>query len=212
VEPPARALRGRRLLWILLGLLIVTVVPSIVLPTLVCRPEPPALEELGTVPAFSFVDHLGTTTTAEAFAGHVTIVNFVFTRCESVCPVSTMKMERIQEQTADLGDRVKLLSFSVDPAYDTPARLADYAKRYKADPSRWRFLTGDPEAMRSLVEDTFKISMMVVGKTPSGSPDVAHNPHFLLVDKELRIRGVYDSTDVPRLATMIRHARYLVRQ
>jgi protein SCO1 len=196
----------------LLGLLLITVVPSIVLPTLVCRPAPPTLEDFGTVPAFSFVDHLGTPTTAEAFAGHVTIVNFVFTRCESVCPVSTMKMERIQEQTADLGERVKLLSFSVDPGYDTQARLAEYAKRYKAVPSRWRFLTGDPEAMRVLVEDTFKISMMVVGTTPSGAPDVAHNPHFVLVDKQQRIRGFYDSTDVPRLATMIRHARYLARQ
>jgi protein SCO1 len=158
------------------------------------------------------VDQLGVPTAREALTGHVTIVNFVFTRCESICPVSSMKMERIQAQTADLGDRIKLLSISVDPEYDTPARLAEYATRFKADPARWRFLTGPTEAVRALVEGPFMTSMMVVGKTASGAPDVAHNAHFFLVDRHLHIRGAYDSTEVPRLDLMKRHARYLARQ
>jgi protein SCO1 len=196
----------------MLGVLTITVVPSVIVPTLMCRPEEPKLDDLGVVPSFSLLDHLGKPAGQETMTGHVTIVNFIFTRCEAICPVSSMKMERIQAQTADLGDRVKLISISVDPQYDTPTRLAEYARRFKADPERWRFLTGDAEPVRTLVEGPFMTSMMVVGTMPSGAPDVAHNAHFFLVDKHLRIRGAYDSDEVPRLETMMRHARFLARQ
>ena len=210
--PAQRKLNGRRLLLGLLGLLVVTVVPSVVMPTLLCRPEPPVLDDLGAVPPFAFTDHLGQPATDDVFANHVTIVSFIFTRCESICPVTAMKMERIQEQTNDAGDRIKLVSFSIDPEHDTPERLAAYAARFKADPSRWRYLTGPVEPMRQLVEGPFMTSMMVVGKTASGAPDVAHSGHFFLVDKHKRIRGAYDSSEVPRLEAMMRHARYLARQ
>jgi protein SCO1 len=211
VESPRRKLSGRRLLLGLLGLLLLTVVPAVVMPTLLCRPEEPVLEDLGTVPPFAFTDHLGMPATADVFAGRVTIVSFIFTRCESICPVTAMKMERVQKQTADLGDKIKLVTFSIDPEHDTPARLAEYAARFKANPDRWRYLTGPTEEMRALVEGPFMTSMLVVGKTPSGAPDVAHSGHFFLVDKNLRIRGAYDSSDVPRLESMMRHARHLAR-
>lgn len=212
MESSAPKLSGRRLLLYMLGLLALAVIPAVVLPTVVCRPEPPQLDDLGEVPPFAFTDHLGSPATAELFAGHVTIVSFIFTRCESICPLTAMKMERIQEQTKDLGDRIKLVSFSIDPAYDTPARLAEYAARFKADPARWRYVTGPIEPMRALVEGPFMTSMLVVGKTASGAPDVAHSGHFFLVDGNRHIRGAYDSSDVPRLEAMMRHARHLARR
>jgi len=212
LAPSKRKLSGRRLLLALLGLLLVTVVPAVVMPTVLCRPDPPQLDDDGQVPPFAFTDHLGLPATEDVLAGHVTIVSFIFTRCESICPVTAMKMERIQKQTADAGARIKLISFSIDPEYDTPERLAVYAKRFKANPDRWRYLTGPVEQMRSLVEGPFMTSMMVVGQTASGSPDVAHSGHFFLVDKHRHIRGHYDSSDVPRLEALMRHARYLARQ
>ncbi|MEZ4363168.1 MAG: SCO family protein [Kofleriaceae bacterium] len=207
-----RQVNGRRVLLALAGVLLATVIPAVVLPTLVCREDAPALEDYGAVPEFAFVDHLGQPASLASLTGYVTIVNFIFTRCESVCPVSSMKMERLQARTADLGAKIKLLSISVDPAYDTPERLATYAARFKADPGRWRFLTGPVDAVRPLVEGPFMTSMMVVGQTPSGAPDIAHNEHFFLVDKHAHIRGAYDSTEVTRLDLLARHARYLSRQ
>ena len=206
-----RKLSGRRLLLLLLGLLILTVVPAVVAPTLLCRPEPPKLDDLGTVPPFSLVDHLDRAATADAMRGHVTIVNFIFTRCEAVCPVSSMKMQRIQEQTADLGAKVKLISISVDPEYDTPQRLNAYGHKFSVDPTRWRMLTGPAQDVRTLVEGPFMTSMMAMGTTPSGAPDIVHKAHFFLVDAHLRIRGAYDSNEVTRLETLMRHARYLAR-
>lgn len=199
------------MLLILLSLLAVTVIPAVVAPTLLCRPAPPKLDDLGNIPAFALVDHLGRSAGAEAMSGHVTIVNFIFTRCVSVCPVTSMKMQRIQDQTADLGEKVKLLSFSVDPEYDTPERLAAYGKKFGIDDTRWRMITGPANDLRALIEGPFMTSMQVEGVTGSGAPDIAHNAHFFLVDKDLRIRGAYDSNDVTRLETMMRHARYLAK-
>jgi protein SCO1/2 len=206
-----RAVPGRRLLVGLLIVFIAAVVPAIVVPTLMCRRADPELRDDGDVGTFALTDERGAPFTEAAFRGHVTIVSFVFTRCETICPVTTMKMARLQDKTFDARARIKLVSFSVDPAYDTPARLAEYAQRYRADPERWRFVTGPVDAMRRVVEGPFMNSMASEGTTPSGAPAIAHSGYFLLVDGNAHIRNAYDSNDIQRLDEMIRDARYLVR-
>lgn len=196
----------------LLVILLVAVVPSVVVPTLMCRDARPQLDDLGDVPPLALVDEHGDTFTEEALRGHPTIVGFVFTRCDTICPLITMKMQKLMEKTADRkAAAIKLLSISVDPAYDTPARLLEYATRYGADFARWRFVTGDPERVRTLVEGPFMTSMMKMGLMPSGAPDIRHNGHLALVDGDLKIRGIYDSNDVQALDRLIHHARYLAR-
>ena len=210
--PPRRvAVPGRRLLVGLLVVFLAAVVPAVVVPTLMCRRPDPVLDVLGDAGTFSLLDERGEPFTQAAFAGNVTIVSFIFTRCDTICPVTTMKMAVLQDKTFDARAHIKLASFSVDPAYDTPARLTEYAQRYKADPARWRFVTGPVEPMRKLVEGAFMNSMIREQDAPSGAPQIAHSGHFLLVDSRGRIRGAYDSNDIQKLDEMIRDARYLVR-
>ncbi len=221
IDPPQRsallrgpakpAIPGRRLLLGLVAVFLLAVVPSVVIPTLMCRPPDPHLDVLATIPAFALTDERGQPFTAEALHGEVTIVSFIFTRCEQSCPVTTMKMQKIAEKTDDVGNRVKLVSISVDPSYDTPARLAEYAKHYNADPARWRFVTGEVAAVQALVEGPFMNTMQRDGSTASGAPNIAHSNRFWLVDGELRIRGAYDSNDVQKLDEMLRGARFLAR-
>ena len=207
----SRSIPGRRLLVRLLIILLAAVVPAVVFPTLVCRRADPQLGDLGEVGAFTLTDERSQPFSEAALRGHVTIVSFLFTRCDTICPVTTMKMARLQDKTFDVGAAVKLASFSVDPAYDTPARLAAYAQRYQADPARWRFVTGPVEPMRRLVEGPFMNSMMNEGLTPSGAPAISHSGYFLLVDGNGHLRGAYDSNEIQRLDEMIRDARYLAR-
>lgn len=195
----------------LLVVLLVAVVPAVVVPTLMCRPEHKPLPDLGEVTAFSLVDQTGAPFTDEALRGKVTIVSFIFTRCDTICPVISMKMQRIQEKTFDVGQQIKLVSFSVDPTHDTPERLAEYAKRYNADPERWRFITGPYDKVHALVEGPFMTSMMRKPDRPTGAPDIAHGGYFLLLDPELHIRGIYDSDLVNQLDALMRDARYLAR-
>jgi protein SCO1/2 len=206
-----RTLPGRRLLIALLVILVAAVVPAIVGPTLMCRPPDPVLEDLGAVGSFALVDERNQPFTDAALRGHITVVSFLFTRCDSICPVTTMKMERLQERTFDARAQIKLASFSVDPAHDTPARLAEYAQRYHADPARWRFVTGPPDDMRRLVEGPMMNSMANEGVTASGAPSISHSGYFLLVDGNGHIRGAYDSSDIKRIDEMVRDARYLAR-
>lgn len=207
----AHPIPGRRLLFGLLVVFLVAVVPSIIVPTLMCRPEQKPLPDLGAVGSFSLVDQTGQPFTEAAMAGHVSIVSFIFTRCDTICPVISMKMQRIQERTFDVGDKVKLVSFSVDPQYDTPERLAEYAKRYEAEPERWRFLTGPYDKVHALIEGPFMTSMLRSDDRPSGVPDIQHGGYFLLVDPQLHIRGMYDSNVINQLDALMHDARYLAR-
>jgi protein SCO1/2 len=210
-QPIRRPLPGRRLLIALLVILVAAVVPAIVVPTLMCRPADPEVSDLGAVGSFRLTDERNQPFTDAALRGHVTIASFLFTRCDTICPVTTMKMERLQEKTFDAAAMIKLASFSVDPAYDTPERLAAYAQRYHADPARWRFVTGPPEDMRRLVEGPLMNSMANEGVTASGAPAISHSGYFLLIDGNAHIRGAYDSSDVKRLDELNRDARYLAR-
>jgi protein SCO1/2 len=211
VEKAAHPIPGRRLLFVLLVVFMVAVIPSIVVPTLMCRPEHKPLPDWGEVGTFSLVDQTGQPFSDAAMRGHISIVSFVFTRCDTICPVISMKMARIQEKTFDLGRDIKLVSFSVDPEYDTPERLDAYAKQYGADPERWRFVTGPKDKVFSLIEGPFMTSMLRDPDRPSGVPDIKHGGYFLLLDRNLHIRGKYDSDLVNQLDALMRDARYLVR-
>lgn len=208
----AKRVSGKKLLLGLLLVLLLAVVPGILVPTLVCHDTSVELPDLGKVTAFSLVDENGTTFTEDALRGHPTIVNFIFTRCETICPVATMKMQRLQDKLLDRkADAIKIVSISVDPAHDTPEQLAAYASKFHARPEKWRFVTGPTDKVKELVEGPFMNSMMQEGLTKAGAPQISHNGYFILVDGDLTIRGLYDSNDVKKLDELQHHARYLAR-
>jgi protein SCO1/2 len=172
------------------------------------KSESRELEDYGKLPAFALTDHRGQPVTDKAFDGQITIANFVFTRCQTVCPVVTLRMKGFQQKTR--GDGLQLMSFSVDPAYDTPERLAAYAAKADAEP-RWRFVTGDPADVAPLLRDGFKVPMDLAGTTDAGTPNVIHSSHFVLIDRRGHLRGFYDSSDPDRMDALLADARALLR-
>jgi protein SCO1/2 len=175
------------------------------------RGSAPELERYGSVPTFHLTSEEGKAFTDEDLRGHVTITNFIFTRCPTICPVFTLKMRRVQDRTEDLGSDVQLLSLSVDPQYDTPDVLQAYAQKSGAG-DRWHFLTGDVEAMQSVVEGGLKISMARQGTLEDGTPDIVHGSHFVLIDAKGQIRGYYNSDDKDRIDQLISDAERLVSE
>lgn len=185
-------LAGNPGLWLALVALGLTV-PIL---TRVLRPAPPALPVLGTLPAFALTDQEGRAFGSADLGGQVWVAGFIFTRCPTICPAITATMGRMQHRARGLGPTFRLVSFSVDPAYDTPDRLASYASRNRASPRTWKFLTGSFDQVKQTVVDGLKISM--ADKAPEGEQDfgsIMHGTHFVLVDKDGRIRGYYDSKD-----------------
>lgn len=77
--------------------------------------------------------------------GRPVIMSFIFTTCTTICPLSSQTFERLQSLLGADRRRVHMVSISIDPEEDTPARLSAYAKQYKAGPD-WSFYTGTVQA------------------------------------------------------------------
>jgi protein SCO1/2 len=164
------------------------------------RDPPPVIAAM---PRFQLTDQSGKPFDSDArLAGKPWVANFIFTRCTTVCPVFTAKMARFEEQTRDLGDDLRLVSFSVDPEYDTPEVLARYAEAHKANLARWSFLTGPTGEIKRVVTDSLKIAVEKQPGQPVGQ-SILHGTHFALVDGAMRIRGYYDLADADALERML---------
>jgi protein SCO1/2 len=173
------------------------------------RAQAEPLPRLGTLPDFTFTREDGSAWGSAQLRGHPFVANFIFTRCPTVCPAFTQKMALIQKETAAFGAGLQLVSFSVDPAYDTPERLAEYAHKHGAQASRWSFLTGDYTRLKDTVVNSFKISM---GRESMDEADVLgifHGNHFVLVDGTGEIRGYYESADAEAFQRLLLDAARL---
>ncbi len=170
------------------------------------------LPQLGSLPDFSFTREDGSAWGSAQLRGHPFVANFIFTRCPTICPAFTRKMARVQKDTEPFGPGLQLVSFSVDPTYDTPERLAEYAKKHGANPARWSFLTGDYNRLKDTVVNSFKIAM---GRESMDEADVLgifHGNHFVLVDGAGQIRGYYESADDEAFERLLRDAARLARE
>ncbi len=109
-------------------------------------------------------------------------------------------------------DAIRFLSFSVNPEHDTPPVLAAFAARFAADPARWKFLTGPPAALKAAAEQGFRIAVNRGAALADGTPNITHGTHFVLLDRQLRIRGYYDSDEAARLDQLAADAAALARE
>jgi len=172
-------------------------------------PIPEPLPVLGTLSSFALVDQHGESFGSEQLAGKAWVANFIFTRCPTVCPAFTAKMGEIQHRSRGLGDSFHLVSFSVDPKYDTPAVLQAYAKEHRASSGAWSFLTGSLESIKATVVEGLKIAMG--NNSPDGNfAGIFHGSHFVLVDPKGQIRGYYDSNDADAVDRVLRDAGWLL--
>jgi protein SCO1/2 len=155
----------------------------------------------GQVPEFTLTAHDGREFDSRSLHGRVWVADFIFTTCTGPCPRMSSQMRQAQGAVAQWPD-VKLVSFTVDPARDTPEVLAAYAKRYQAEPDRWYFLTGARETLHHLKREAFKLGSV------DGSLD--HSTRLVLIDRRSRVRGYYltsESEAIPRLVADIAQAR-----
>jgi protein SCO1/2 len=142
------------------------------------------------VPAFDYIDQDGKHVTDRDLIGHPWITDFFYSQCTTACPILTARLRMLENRISD--PSVRFISFSVDPAHDTPAVLKAYAQLWHGDESRWRLLaTGSEEALHQTT------SAMHVAAQHSDNPNIPiiHSNQFFLVDAAGEVRGMYDSTD-----------------
>lgn len=134
--------------------------------------------------------------------GKIFVADFVFTRCgnPTFCPLMSAEMQRVQEKFKD-DKSIKIVSFSIDPEYDTPAILKKYAEKYQANPEQWVFLTGSKSEIYKLAKESFKVTAL--DDKEAVTPEFSHTNIFTLVDKEGRIRGYYHGNDREQVDKLI---------
>jgi protein SCO1/2 len=164
-----------------------------------------SLAPLWDAPDFRYVDQYGNTVTRETLAGDVWVANFVFTQCRTICPLLTTRMVELQRRLA--GVKVRFVSFSVDPSYDTPDVLRAYARHWAPDETRWTLLATDEETLPRLAAG-FKVT---AEKTNDPKEPILHTSVFLLVDGAGRVRGAFDSAHGDQLAALEAGVRKLAK-
>jgi protein SCO1/2 len=164
--------------------------------------KPHPLEVFGEVPEFQLIAQSGETFDSRSLVGHVWVADFFYTTCGGPCPMMSRQMRQLQDFTAHgMGD-VRLVSFTVDPDRDTPPVLAAYARHFRTDPARWWFLTGDRGRLNGLGL-AFKLNGV------DGS--LIHSTRFVLVDRRMRVRGYYITSDDGVMPRLLRDIRQLER-
>jgi protein SCO1 len=203
--PPPRS--ANRFLWVALG----SAACLLLLAVGLVRDRTQPLERYGQLPDFTFTRQDGQPFGREQLRGHPWVANFIFTRCPTICPVFTRKLAGVQKRTADLGEELRFVSFSVDPEYDTPERLAAYARQHGADPARWSFLTGDYTQLKDIIVGGFKMAMGRNEQDVDDIPSIFHGSHFVLVDRSGEVRGYYNSEHDDDVERLLRDTERLVR-
>jgi protein SCO1/2 len=156
--------------------------------------RPPALpsnlEKISKVPGFQLTDQTGKSLTLEDLKGKIWAANFIFTRCKGPCPITTLRMQELHTKLKKARGNVALVTFTVDPEYDTPKVLKTFGEQQGSDPASWKFLTGTPDAIQKIVVDGL---LQPLAKEPDGTP--AHSTRIVLVDREGWLRGYQDGLD-----------------
>ena len=123
--------------------------------------------------------------------GKIHIANFMFTSCTNICPIMTTNMTEVEKMFAN-NQNIQLVSFTVTPWIDNPGLLKRYKQEFTMNSSNWNFLTGNKSDIYRLARKSY-FAEEEIGFTKD-STDFLHTEHFLLVDKAMRIRGIYNGT------------------
>jgi protein SCO1/2 len=158
---------------------------------------------LGQLPSFELTERSGEPFGTENLRGRVHVFDFIFTSCQGPCPVMAVNMGDLYRSFA-ASEQVRFVSITVDPDFDSPEVLEQYAQDQGVTDDRWLFLRGDVDTVAALCENGF---LLAADDLPGG-----HSTKFVLVDDQARIRGYYSGTDEASMRVLKEHLSYLIQQ
>jgi len=163
-------------------------------------------------PGFALTDQDGQSLTNEDLRGQIVLYSFTYTRCQSsACDYVIQTMQEVQNHLDELdlgGVPVTLVTISFDPEHDTPEVLRAYAESVGADPTRWRFVTGDPTLLKYIIGGGFEVYY-----APDDKGGFTFDPGFVLVDGWGIIRSEYHyRTLVPDTERILRHINVVAEE
>lgn len=149
---------------------------------------------IGTVRAFSLRDQNGDALGAANLRGRIWVASFTAVDCEPMCAQSQRVLTRmadVRHRTRNLGDAIRLVTFTVDPDRDTPERMRELSTAQRAQSGVWRFVSGPAPQLSDVLGD-----FQVAPRTPQ--------TRVVLVDGDMAIRGYYDVDDEAAVGLLLR--------
>jgi len=155
---------------------------------------------------FSLTNQNGETITQDNYKDKIYVADFFFTTCKSICPVMTSNMKRIQQATL-LDNDIKLLSHTEMPEIDTVAQLKRYAIEKGVLSNKWNLVTGSKIELYNLARKSYLLA--TYDPTEEDGYGFIHTENFALIDKQKRIRGLYDGTDKEEIDRLLEDIQIL---
>lgn len=159
--------------------------------------------------SFAFTDQYGNQVTDQLMEGKIHVANFIFTNCNSICPIMTKHMKKLQSEFGN-NNEVVMLSFSVMPWIDDVEKLKKYAKENQINAKNWHLLTGNTAKIYDLARKGY-FAEEDLGYTKD-STSFLHTEHFVLVDRTKRIRGIYNGTLELEADQLIKDIKQLLKE
>jgi protein SCO1/2 len=152
-----------------------------------------------TIPAFTFVNQYGDSTGSKQLQNKIYVADFFFTSCPSICPIMERNMLNVYNAYKDSAD-IKIVSFTIDPRHDTVPVLKKYADKLGITGNSWWFLLGSKEKVYDLAAKNY---LVAVSQDSTVAGGYVHQGYFMLIDKQGRVRGSYDGTDMKQVTQLI---------
>jgi protein SCO1/2 len=160
-----------------------------------------------TIRDFAYINQDSQSVTKDSLSKYVFVTDFFFTSCPSICPKVMKEMLRIHEAFKG-DDRVRLVSFSIDPKRDTADKLKLYAQNIGADTRYWHFLTGDKDETLDLAADFFVAAL----EDPEAPGGFDHSGKIVLVDRNGHVRSFSEGTDPDGTPGLIEDIKLLLKE
>ena len=148
---------------------------------------------------FSLINQNGKTITEKDYEDKIYVADFFFTRCQTICPIMTNNMAKVQQEFMN-DSIIMLLSHSVTPVMDSVPVLREYADNKNVIDNKWNVTTGNKKHIYELARKSY---FAVVDEGDGGDQDFIHTENFVLVDKKRQIRGYYDGTNNDEIQQLI---------
>ncbi|OUR98143.1 SCO family protein [Flavobacteriales bacterium 33_180_T64] len=160
-----------------------------------------------TIADFKLINQNGDTITQKNYDNKIYVADFFFTTCQTICPIMTDQMHRIQQEIINDED-VLLLSHSVTPEIDSVAQLKRYAIEKGVNDMKWNLVTGD----RKQIYDLARKSYLVVKDDNSKDYGMVHTENFALIDKNKQIRGLYNGISPASIDSLLQDLKQLKKE
>ena len=214
-------------LWIRLGVLLLITVVGILIAMPILTPEkrlpiyqpsdinPKLVDESvrgvasdHRIADFELVNQMGQAYRLDDLAGKIYVADFFFTTCPTICKDMVKHMYLVQEAFEN-DSEIHLVSHTVYPEQDSVSVMYDYGQNFGVNPEKWTLLTGDKKVIYDLARKSY---FAVTTEGNGGETDFIHTENFVLVDKDKRLRGFYDGTDLNDVQRLIKDIHVLKKE